>query len=203
MTYQHILGRIRSSVARDAYLAGTGSVPAGQLAAMQEVAALVADPYIRADSVRRRIHQLHASGRLDRVMKLSALGVLAASPRVRDFAEASRLAGQQELVALEEGGPHREVYLASADRHRGVLAFLLGHHEVALDWFGRALERERSVQNVGNVLACLLQLGDTEAATDLMRQVLQGWSEHDRHALEELIGADDDLAPLRAGAAQG
>jgi tetratricopeptide (TPR) repeat protein len=197
MRYHHILGRIRTTVARDTYLADTASVPDDQQSAMAEVAALVADGEVSADTVRRRIHQLHASGRLDRVMKLSALGVLAASPRVRDLAEASRLAGQQELVALEEGGPHLPRHRASAHRHRGVIAFLLGHFEVALDWFARALELERSGHNLGNVLACLVRLDDLPAARSLLRDAL-ATDDAVAASVRTLVARDDDLRALRS-----
>ena len=197
MSYEHILGRIRSTVAGNRYLMPTRGVPAGQQEAMAEVASLLNDPYVPADTVRRRIQQLHGSGRLDRPMKLSALGVLAASPRVRDYAEAARLAGQQELVALEEGGPHVDAYMASADRHRGVVAFLMGHPAVALDWFARALARHRSAENVGNVLAALVQLGDPDEARAILADVRDGWPEEVRAEVEALIDADDDLRALR------
>jgi len=200
MSYRNILGRIRSTVAGNSYLTPTHGVPSSQREAMEEVVGLLSDPYVPVDSVRQRIQQLYGAGRLTRPMKLSALGVLAASPRVRDYAEAARLAGQQELVALEQGGPDREAYLASADRHRGVLAFLVGRHEVALGWFARALERERSPENLGNVLAALLKLGDREAADDLVEQVRQAFPPDMLQRVEEVIATDDDLRELRASA---
>ena len=199
MSYRDILGRIRTTVSSGTYLMPTAEVPAAQREAMAEVVSLLSDPYVAPDAVRRRIQQLHGSGRLDRPMKLSALGVLAASPRVRDYAEAARLAGQQELVALEEGGPHCEAYLASADRHRGVLAFLMGRHEVALDWFTRALERERSPENLGNVLATLLRLGDHPAATELLATVRTSFPAEFADEVASLIARDDDLRELRPG----
>ena len=108
----------------------------------------------------------------------------------------ARLASQQEFAALEEGGPHRDTYLASAARHRGVITFLLGHHGAALDWFTRALELERTPENVGNVLAALLALGEVDDAIDVvsgMRGVLPAelWDE-----LCERIQHDADLVRL-------
>lgn len=198
MDYRHILGRIRSTVRRGTYLVPSATVPPAQREALAEVAAGIASGDVDPELLHRRIQQLHAAGRIDRVMKLSALGALAASPQVADYAEAARLAGQQELVALDEGGPHRDTYLASADRHRGVLAYLLGQYGVALEWFTRALERERTAENLGNVLSTLLRLGEHDEAEALLERV-RTWFPHEiRDELEQRIGTDDDLARLRS-----
>lgn len=197
MDYRRILDRIRSTVRLGSYLVPTSSVPAEQREALSAIAADIADPNSDPDLVRRRIFQLYAAGRIDRVMKLSAMGVLAASPNVRDYAEAARLAGQQEMVALEEGGPHRDAYLASADRHRGVLAYLLGRYEVALDWFTRALERERTAENLGNVIATLIRLGEIDEARSLLERVCAYFPDEVRLALLARIEEDDDLTRLR------
>lgn len=197
MDYRSILGRIRAVVRRGSYLVPTGHVPPTMRPALAEIGRAISATDVDPESVRTRIHQLQAAGRIDRVMALSALGVLAASPHVRDYAEASRLASQQELVALDEGGPWLSARLASADRHRGVLAWLLGHDTVALDWFTRALERERSAENVGNVLAVLLRLGELEEARDLAERMDRALPEPMRAELEERIANDDDLARLR------
>ena len=197
MDYRRILDRIRSTVRRGSYLVPPSSASADQWEALSEVAAAIADPDGDPDVTRRRIHQLHASGRIDRVMKLSALGVLAASPSVRDYAEAARLAGQQELAALDAGGPHLQTYLASADRHRGVLAYLMGQYEVALDWFTRALERERTAENLGNVSSTLIRLGEIDEARDLVTRVRDHFPVEVAQGLDELIQTDDDLSRLR------
>jgi hypothetical protein len=197
MDYHHILLRIRAAVRRGSYLVPTGGVPPTQRAALREVAGLIASADADPEHIRQRIHQLEASGRIDHVMKLSALGVLAASPLVRDLNEAARLAGQQEFAALELGGPWRELYLASADRHRGVIAFLLGHDPVALDWFTRALERERSAENVGNVLAVLIRIGEIQEAKDLVARMRAALPDGMRAELEQRIAEDDDLVRLR------
>lgn len=199
MDYQHILLRIRAAVASSTYLVPTGGVPAPQRGALAEVAAAMRSVDADPEQIRRRIHQLHASGRIDHVMKLSALGVLAASPLVRDYAEAARLASQQEFAALDEGGPWRDLYLASADRHRGVIAFIRGHDTVALDWFTRALERERSAENVGNVLAALVRLGELDEARDLLERMARALPDAMRAELEDRVAADEDLVRLRPG----
>lgn len=198
MDYRRILDRIRSTVRTGSYLVPASSVPADQREVLSEVASAIADPDSDPEQIRLRILQLYAAGRIDRVMKLSALGVLAASPGVRDYAEAARLAGQQEMVALEEGGPHRDAYLASADRHRGVLAYLLGRYEVALDWFTRALERERTGENLGNVLSTLIRLGELEEARALRDRVCACFPEGVRLDLLARIEDDDDLIRLRS-----
>jgi tetratricopeptide (TPR) repeat protein len=195
--YRSTLGRIRAAVHRGSYLVSSEGVPPEQREALGEVAREIASSGCDPDAVRRRIQQLHASGRIDRVMKLSALGVLAASPHVADYEEASRLAGQQELVALEEGGPNVDLYVASAHRHRGVVAYLLGHYEVALDWFTRALERERSAENLGNVLGALVRLGDHAEARAMLEQVRALFPNDVRHAIDARISEDEDLSPLR------
>lgn len=198
MDYERILGRIRATLDEGAYLTPSHRVPQDDRAALDEVGRLLHDDAIEGAEVRRRIQQLHGAGRLSRATKLSALCVLASSPKVRDFAEASRLAGQQELVALEEGGSERETRLASADRHRGVLAFLMGRPSVALDWFCRAFEREASAENLGNILAALLRLGDRDAALSLVGQASCQLEPDELAALGDRIAIDGDLAALRS-----
>ncbi len=198
MDYRRILDRIRSTVRQGSYLVPAASVPESQRAVLEDVARDIADPESDPELLRRRIHQLHAAGRIDRAMLLSALGVLAASPSVRDYAEAARLAGQQELTALEEDGPHRAAYLASADRHRGVLAYLLGAYEVALDWFARALERERTAENVGNVLSAMIRLGELDEARQLVDRVQEHFPAEVATQLTARIEEDEDLARLRS-----
>jgi hypothetical protein len=199
MDYQHILLRIRDALRRNTYLVPAGAAPPAQRAVLAEIGAAIGSPEADPEKIRQRIQQLHAAGRIDRVMKLSALGVLAASPHVRDLAEASRLASQQEFAALDHGGPWREVYLASVDRHRGVIAFLAGNDVVALDWFTRALERERSAENIGNVLAVLIRLGELEEAHDLVRRMTATLPEPMRDELMHRIAEDEDLVRLREG----
>lgn len=196
MDYRSTLGRIRAVVRRAHYLVPTGSAPAGQRARLAEISASMSAPDADPEQIRRRIHQLHAAGRLDDVTKLSALGVLAASPLVADYAEASRLAGQQELAALERGGPDRDLQLASADRHRGVIAYLVGRPEIALDWFTRALEREHTAENLGNVLAALIRMGEPASARELLAQARRA-SPETRAEIDARVAEDEDLAALR------
>jgi hypothetical protein len=196
--YQQILERIRAAVASSTYLVPTGGAPPPMREVLREIAAAIEAADADPEQIRRRIHQLHSAGRIDRVMKLSALGVLAASPLVRDLTEAARLASQQEFAALDEGGPWRDLYLASAHRHRGVIAFLRGFDAVALDWFTRALERERSAENVGNVLATLIRLGELDEARQLVERMRRALPTAMRAELDARIETDDDLVRLRS-----
>jgi tetratricopeptide (TPR) repeat protein len=91
-----------------------------------------------------------------------------------------------------------EANLASVDRHRGVLAFLTGHPAVALDHFTRALERQRSPENVSNVLASLLKLGELEEAEAILGQVRRTMSPALVRELDSAIEQDPDLAVLRS-----
>lgn len=142
------------------------------------------------------VDELFRSGTIDAVIRFSALHVIAASPRVRDYREALRMAGLQEMAALERG-TNLDAELASVERHRGVVSFLMGRFGVALDCFSRALERERTPENFGNVLAALLALGDREEASVLYRMAQRKFPEAFVHELERRVGADSDLAPLR------
>lgn len=196
-SYASILDRIRSTLASASYLVPPGSAPSEQREVMRQIGVAIeagGDPEL----LRRKIHQLHAAGRIDRVMLLSALGVLAASPSVRDWEEAARLASQQEFAALEVEGPNRERYLASAYRHRGVITFLRGYYSAALDWFTRAFEREQTAENLGNILATLIRLGEVDEALTVRQAAVARLGVAGAAELEALIAADEDLARLRA-----
>jgi len=196
MPYELIIDRLHRAVRTGQdYLAPVDRVPLQARAAASEVMALLEEQ--GAEAARQRTDQLHAEGRLDAVTRLSALQVIAASPGVRDLAEASRLANQQEFVALQEGGPALQDRLASADRHRGVVAFLMGRYEVALDWFTHAFERQRSAENVGNVLAALLALGDRREAAELLHTVRSRFPRDFARDLESRLQSDADLSELR------
>ncbi|MEN0067486.1 MAG: hypothetical protein AAGA48_35470 [Myxococcota bacterium] len=197
MDVRRILNRIRETVRQSPYLVPLSAAEGPQAAVLEPIVRAIEDPDSDPDELRQRIHQLHAAGRIDRVMMLSALGVLAASPLVRDYPEAARLAGQQELVALDAEGDLRRRYLASADRHRGVLAYLLGHYETALDWFAQALQREATAENIGNVLSTMIRLGRIEEAIEVRAGVTKTFPPEVLAQLERRVAADDDLVRLR------
>ncbi|MBA2320416.1 MAG: hypothetical protein H0V89_04605 [Deltaproteobacteria bacterium] len=200
MDYQALFARILHTVDTAAYQTPVSQVEGPQREALAEVDRMMHGPGFDATQARTFVRKLHAEGRLDRVKMLSALHVIACHPSVADWEEAARLVGEQEYAALELGGPHLDSNLASADRHRGVLAFLRGHHGVALEYFTRSLERERSAENLGNVLAALLRLGDEAEARDLLDQVRRGFPSGLVSDLDRNIARDPDLALLRSEA---
>lgn len=196
--YQGLFSRILQAVDSSAYLTPTDHVDPSQRPALDELRRVLHAPDFDPDLTRAMVQRLHGEGRLDRVHLLSALHVIAASPRVGDWMEAARLAGEQELAALEHGGPYLEANLASADRHRGVIAFLRGHYAMALDHFTRALERQRTAENIGNVLAALLRLDEQPEAQRILTQVRQGLGPDLITELDRRVAVDADLVALRA-----
>lgn len=192
-----LLARIRKAVDARAYLTPTTSVDPRQRPAIERIRAAMHDPTVSPAEVEARIEAEYAAGHLDRVHRLSALHVLAASPRVGDHARAARRAGEQEQAALELGGPQLDANLASVARHRGVLAFLAGQPMVALDHFTAALERQRTPENVGNVLATLLRLGALDDAEGLRARIDRAADPAFRAELARRIDEDPDLAALR------
>src|SRR5678816_331667 len=140
MDYQALFARILQTVDSSAYLTPSSQVDGPQREALAKVEAAIQASDFDAEATRRLVRRLNAEGRIDRVKMLSALHVVACHPSVADWEEAARLVGE----------PYLQSNLASVERHRGVLAFLRHHHEVALEYFTRALERERSAENLGN-----------------------------------------------------
>ncbi|MBN2798264.1 MAG: hypothetical protein JXX28_03890 [Deltaproteobacteria bacterium] len=197
MDHRALLERIYQAVDQSAYLTPAVHVAPRQRAAMEAIGqSLQARPF-SPEATRDLAHALHDSGKIDRVKLLSALHVVAAHPEVRDWNEAARLVGEQELAALDLGGPELDANMAAVERHRGVLAFLRGHHEAALDYFTRSFERERSAENLGNILCALIRLGDLDDARDLRDQVRAGFPAELVTHLNQIISQDPDLALLR------
>lgn len=197
MDYDSILTRIFETVEHRAYLTPVGSVPAEQQEAMARIGAEIQRPDFEPDAVRQLVEQRFAEGRIDAVRRLSALHVIAADPRVGEWTEAARLVGEQEQAALALGGPHLEQNLASVERHRGVLAFLQGHYGVALDYFSRAFERERSAENIGNILCTLVRIGELDEADELLARIRSAFPRRLVAELEERLARDPDLAVLQ------
>lgn len=200
MDFQQLFSRILADVDEAAYFTPVEHIDASQRAAAAAIQEAMAAPEFDAESVRALVRRLADRGHIDTVMKLSALHVIACHPAVADYEEAARMVGEQEFAALEKGGPNLQANLASVDRHRGVLAFLKGHHEVALDYFARALERQRTAENVGNVLATLCAMGELEEAQALLEQVRGAFPKALVQDLEDSISRDPDLASLRSEA---
>lgn len=191
-----LLDRLRRAVdAGEVYLTPANSLPDRERQhahAVMERAAV--DGPVAAYAL---VDRLRDDGMVSRVAWASIRHVLAASPQVRDHREAARMAELQEHYALEEGGELLQARLASVDRHRGVLAFLRGHPALALDWFSRAFERQRTPENLGNVLAALVADGAREEANELLDTVREGFPQAFVTELVARIQADDDLADLR------
>ncbi len=200
MDYQAIYARILQTVDQRAYLTPTMQVDAAQRASMQEIERTLQTADFDPHTARETAARYFREGRIDRVMMLSALHVIACHPRVADWEEAARLVGEQEYAALEMGGPRLQDNLASVDRHRGVLAFLRGHYGVALDYFSRTLERQRSAENLQNILCTLLKLGEEEEATALLSQIRRSFPPELVDEIDRAIETDPDLALLRSEA---
>lgn len=197
MDYAALVERILSKVDDQAYMALADVVDPEQQPAMAQIEAAIRQPDFDPAHVQALIRTLHRDGLIDKVHMLSALHVLAASPRVGDFIEAARLVAEQEMAALDLGGPRLHANLASIDRHRGVLAFLQEHYDIALDYFSRAFERQHTAGNLSNVLATLLRLGDITEARDLHSHVRRALNPQLIQDLDHLVDNDPDLALLR------
>ena len=200
MPYRSILDRIFEVVDQQAYLTPMHRIQGPEAQALAVFKAALAEPEFQAESVRRLVDRLHEEGRLRATTRFSALHIIAAHPRVGNLSEAARLVGEQELAALDESGPTLNADLASVDRHRGVLAFIKGHYEVALDYFSRALDRERSAENLSNILCCLLRLKELKEASSLWTQIQSSYPEDLVEELDRIIQQDPDLALLRVEA---
>lgn len=196
MDYSALFDRILSAVDETAYLPLADAVQAEQRDAMESIELRLRGPF-DVDELRAYTRDLHERGAIDAVMLHSALHVIAASPKVRDYDEAARCAADQEIAAIRLGGPNLSANLASVDRHRGVLAFMLHNYEVALDYFTRAFERQRTPGNLANVLATLLRTGDEQEAVDLLQQVRDTFPAPLIASLDSMIANDPDLALLR------
>ena len=197
--YQALLDRILDAVDQQAYFTPTARLDGGKGTVLPAFQAALTDPDFDPDEIRAYVHREFRAGRIDRVVLLSALHAVACHPKVGEWEEAARLAGEQELAALELGGPHLQANLASVDRHRGVLAFLRQHYDVALDYFARAFERERSAENLTNILCTMLRLGEEAEAWDLLREVRRAFPPHLVAEIDDSIARDPDLALLRTG----
>lgn len=197
MNHQALYDRILQKVDGQAYLAYADAVDPAQREAMAALGAQIQDPAVGADQVRASARAAYHDGRIDQFNLLSVLHVIASSPKVRDYAEAARLIAEKELLAIREGGPAQQSRLASVERHRGAVAYLMGDHGVALEYFSRAFERQRSAGNLANVLNALIRLGDRDEAVDLLRQVRATLPERLNADLAEMISVDPDLALLR------
>jgi hypothetical protein len=136
-------------------------------------------------------------GRLNQERMYSALAVIATHPTVRDYREAALCIALQESAAMAGGAEGLGEAMASVERHRGVLAFCMTRYGVALECFTRALERERTAENLANVLASLVRLGDIDSAMTLLAQARLHLDSERVVLLDQQVALDDDLAELR------
>ncbi len=189
--------RIEEALARPCYLVPTKQVAGQYREALDQLARWMVQPDFDGELAVNRIRSWAEEGVLDAERMWSALSVVCTHPRVRDYREASRCIALQESAALDKGGRDLEAALASVERHRGVLAFCMGRPEVALECFVRALERERSSENLANVMAALCRTGEQAQAIGLLEHVRETFSEELVAELEGFIAVDEDLAGLR------
>ncbi len=192
------LGRVEAILARPAYIVPTAQVDAAHREVLDRLAAWMARPDFDGDLAMALVRRWRDEGRLDEERMWSALAVICTHPSVRRYRDAAKCIALQEGAALARGGDGLDAALASVDRHRGVLAWSMGRPEVALDCFLRALERERTAENLGNVLAALAATGRVEEARALWDRARQVFPAALVDALAARIRVDDDLAPLRA-----
>ncbi len=197
MNTRSVLDRIHSAVSGSTYIVPSRQLREPWRQPMADLALSMSSPDFDADMAVLRVHAWHEQDRIDRIRLYSALSVIATHPSVRDYREAARCISLQELLCLEAGGDDLDVNLASVERHRGVLAFSMGRGRVALECFVRAWERERSPENLANVLAALLKIGDVLEAESLVARIRDVFPAELRSRLELLIDVDDDLALLR------
>lgn len=197
MDYQALLDRIYQSVDQEAYFAPSQQVPPEQRAAMERLGEIVQGPDFDAEAARSLARRLHREGRIDRIRMLSALHVIEAHPSVGNWEAAARLVGEQEMAVIAQGGPRLQTDLAAVERHRGVLAYLNRSYELALDYFSRALERERSAENLQNVLCTLIRLGEERDARVLLAQIRRSYPAAIVDRLDRAVERDPDLALLR------
>ena len=200
MNYEALFERILGQVDQQAYLPFADVVDPNQKAGMEAIEQSLRSPSEPAEVSEGLIRRLHQEGQIDKVHMLSALHVLTASPKVGNHNLAAQYATEQEMAAMEMGGPRLQANLASVERHRGVLAFLKGHYGVALDYFSRAFEKQHTAGNLSNVLATLIRLGDVAEARALTTQVRETLAPELNHELNNIIEQDPDLALLQAEA---
>jgi tetratricopeptide (TPR) repeat protein len=197
LDYNALYERILGQVDQQAYLPLADVVDTAQQPTMLEIQQLIQNPTVNTPVVEAHIRETHQAGLIDKVHMLSALHVLAASPKCKDYDMAAKYAAEQEMASMAMGGPRLADNLASVDRHRGVLAFLQGHYGIALDYFSRAFERQHTSGNLANVLAALIRVGDLDEAKELLIQVRGALNPHLISSLNEMIEQDPDLSLLQ------
>lgn len=189
--------RVAEALHRPSYLVPTGQVHARYRVPLARLSEWMARPDFDGELAMAMIQRWRDEGVLDDERMWSAMSVVCTHPRVRQYREAARCIALQENAAMTQGGERLEAAMASVERHRGVLAFAMGRYEVALECFIRALERERTDENLGNVLVAMVRTGDVEQAEQLLEHVREHFPGDLTEALERRIDVDEDLEILR------
>lgn len=197
MNVQDILDRILSTVDNEAYLTPHDQAEGRFKEPLDILLRMLNDDAVDIATVRSLALSFHAEGKLDKVHLHSLLHVVAAHPRVKDYVEAARQIAEQEMAVYEMGGGNLDHHLASVDRHRGVLAFVQGRYAIALDYLTRAMERQRSVENLGNVLCALIRLGSEDEAREIVTQARTNLPHSFVTGLNARIDSDPDLLNLK------
>ncbi len=188
-----LIGRVKKVVERRSYLLPVDRVDPAIRAPVAEIAAMLRSSDAERWQIDARIDAFRVSRELDDATAWSMRGIVAAHPRFQDYQDALRFAALQELAALAAGGDALRGRLASVDRHRGVVAFLMDQPDVALHQFTLALERERSAENLANVLCALVRIGDLESARELVADVRRAFPADVRAGVEWALANDTDL----------
>lgn len=191
-----LIGRVKKVVESRSYLLPVERVDPAIRAQVAEIAAMLRSSDVERWQIDARIDAMRVSRELDDATAWSLRGIVAAHPRFQDHLDALRFAALQEMAALAAGGDALRARLASVDRHRGVVAFLMDQPEVALHQFTLALERERSAENLANVLCALVRLGDLESARELVADVRRAFPADVRAGVEWALANDSDLSGI-------
>ena len=197
MDYQALFDKVLATADAEAYLTPVDQVDERYKRALEQIQTALRAPDFDAEATRALTHQLYETGQLDDVHLCSALHVIAASPKVGNLAKAARWADKQEAAARQLGGPNLQTHLASVDRHRGVVAFQSHDYQLALDHFTKALEKQRSAENLGNILCTLLRMGDVSQAVSLYQTIQTAFASNLVQELDILVQSDPDLIALR------
>ena len=100
-----LFSRVLAEVDEEAYFTPMRRVSAEERFALEPIRAALESGDFIVEDVRAQARSLFDARRIDRVKYLSCLHMIAAHPRVADWGEAARLAGEQELAAHRRHRP--------------------------------------------------------------------------------------------------
>ena len=198
MDFDQLLGRVLGSIEGEAFVMPAGGIEdAEERQLVEGILGRLAPVGFDVEAVRADVRRLADQGRISRRREAILLLTIAGHPAVGDLREMARQIGVEEFETLSEGGPRLERRLAVVLHHRGVLAWMLGRYEVALDLESRSAEMAPSSDSLANILAILLRLGEEERARDLLERMRPGFPRPIVEQVDDLIQRDPDLALLR------